>query len=98
MRPLPLLCARYNSLTTVSDDLVSGAFCGAWLPKIASRGINKKLIVLIVSLSGGGNSLIIRVINAFGVIGPYYQIVPLLSSTKLCNHVANYLSKKIVGH
>src|SRR6266498_701317 len=51
--PFPLLCTLYNSLMTLSAELVGWALCAAGekrLPKITSRGINEKLIVLIVSV------------------------------------------------
>src|SRR6266545_4118463 len=51
--PFPLLCTLYNSLMTLSGELVGWALCAACekrLPKITSRGINEKLIVLIVSV------------------------------------------------
>src|SRR4029453_2390768 len=51
--PLPLLCTLYNSLMTPSGELVGRALCAACakrLPKITSRAINEKLIVLIVSV------------------------------------------------
>src|SRR6266487_1916553 len=51
--PFPLLCTLYNSLTTLSGELVGWALCAARekrLLKITSRGINEKLIVLIVSV------------------------------------------------
>src|SRR5512132_1179320 len=51
--PFPLLCTLYNSLMTRSGELVGCALCAACekrLPKITSRGINEKLIVLIVSV------------------------------------------------
>src|SRR5882724_12865126 len=50
-RPFPLLCTLYNSLITLAGELVGWALCAACekrLPKITSRGINDKLIVLIV--------------------------------------------------
>src|SRR6266550_5891757 len=53
MPPLPLLCTLYNSLMILSGELVGWALCAACekrLPKIATRGINEKLIVLIVSV------------------------------------------------
>src|SRR5438876_11233245 len=51
--PFPFLCTLYNSLMTLSGELVGWALCAACekrLPKITSRGINEKLIVLIVSV------------------------------------------------
>src|SRR6266700_2015374 len=51
--PFPLLCTLYNSLMTLSGELVRWALCAACekrLPKITSRGINEKRIVLIVSV------------------------------------------------
>src|SRR6266508_2510014 len=53
MPPFPLLCTLYNSLMILSGELVGWALCAACekrLPKITSRGINEKLIVLIVSV------------------------------------------------
>src|SRR5438034_2892228 len=52
--PFPLLCTLYNSLMTLSGDLVGWALCAACekrLPKITTREINEKLIVLIVFCS-----------------------------------------------
>src|SRR6266496_3306443 len=51
--PFPLLCTLYNSLMTLSGDLVGWALCAACekrLPKITTKEINEKLIVLIVSV------------------------------------------------
>src|SRR5204863_9683501 len=51
--PFPFLCTLYNSLMTLSGELVGWALCAAYekrLPKITTREINEKLIVLIVSV------------------------------------------------